>query len=328
MFEYKDIQAIHLEITENCQAACPMCPRTGNSKIAMAELSIDDIKKFFNQQFILQLKTIAFCGNYGEPIVAADCLEIVKYFRLHNSEMHIGINSNGGARSKQWWQELAHTLGNRGHVTFGIDGLTDTNHIYRVNVKYDNAINNAKHFIEAGGNAKWDFLVFKHNEHQVEQAKQIATEIGFKKFRVKKTYRFGYHWSNNDGKQAKNIEPSEKYFNDHIKTLVKDEEYFDQIDIDCKAKNLNEFYLSAHGYVFPCCYVGGQLYDNDQNQLWSLIDFDKISLKQNTLEQVFDTQYLFEIEKLWKKSTIKDGKPLICAKTCGKDNMIWDSQFK
>ena len=27
MYDYKDIRAIHLEVTQNCQAACPMCDR-------------------------------------------------------------------------------------------------------------------------------------------------------------------------------------------------------------------------------------------------------------------------------------------------------------
>ena len=32
MYKYQDIKQIHLEITQKCQAACPMCDRNMNGK--------------------------------------------------------------------------------------------------------------------------------------------------------------------------------------------------------------------------------------------------------------------------------------------------------
>ena len=37
-------------------------------------------------------------------------------------------------------------------------------------------------FINAGGRARWDFLIFAHNEHQVDEAEALATKWGFKSF--------------------------------------------------------------------------------------------------------------------------------------------------
>lgn len=37
---------------------------------------------------------------------------------------------------------------------------------------------------------QWDFLVFRHNEHQVEAAKALAKQLGFTLFNPKKTGRF------------------------------------------------------------------------------------------------------------------------------------------
>ena len=39
--------------------------------------------------------------------------------------------TNGGARSKQWWTDLGKLTKGKMRVTFGIDGLEDTNHLYR-----------------------------------------------------------------------------------------------------------------------------------------------------------------------------------------------------
>jgi len=49
---------------------------------------------------------------------------------------------------------------------------------------------NVEAFISAGGRARWDFIVFAHNEHQVEQAEQLSKDMGFEKFQYKKSARF------------------------------------------------------------------------------------------------------------------------------------------
>ena len=56
-------------------------------------------------------------------------------------------------------------------VVFGIDGLEDTSHIYRVNTSFKKVIENAEAFIKQGGLGTWQFIVFKHNVHQLESAK-------------------------------------------------------------------------------------------------------------------------------------------------------------
>ena len=57
MYNYRDIRTIHLEVTQNCQAACPMCDRNMNGEgvnphINLDELSLDDCIKIFSPQFI------------------------------------------------------------------------------------------------------------------------------------------------------------------------------------------------------------------------------------------------------------------------------------
>ena len=39
-------------------------------------------------------------------------------------------------------------------------------------------MNAMKWYIKAGGVARWEFLVFKHNQHQIEEARQLANELG------------------------------------------------------------------------------------------------------------------------------------------------------
>lgn len=195
MYKYKDIKTIHLEITEACNASCPMCARNinggeDNPHLTGAELSLEDCKKIFSPEFISQLDRLYMCGNYGDPIAAKDTLEVFEYFRQNNPNIHLSMHTNGSAKKPEWWAQLAKVLGKKSHVTFGIDGLADTNHLYRQNTVWTKIMENVQAFIAAGGRARWDYIVFAHNEHQVELAEHLSKTLGFEKFQVKKSARF------------------------------------------------------------------------------------------------------------------------------------------
>ena len=127
------------------------------------------------------------CGNSGDPIVAKDILEIFRYHEKLIQGMTLQMHTNGSGRNKNWWKELA-SLNVK--VIFGIDGLEDTHKLYRINTHWDRIIDNATHFIHNGGDARWDMLVFKHNEHPVDTCEQMSKELGFKGFSIKHTTRF------------------------------------------------------------------------------------------------------------------------------------------
>jgi MoaA/NifB/PqqE/SkfB family radical SAM enzyme len=195
LYHYNDIKTIHLEVTERCNLSCPMCARNINGGetnpwIHDAELSLEDIKKIFPNEFIQQLNHMYMCGNFGDPIVAKDTLEIFRHFRSMNSDILLSMNTHGSARQESWWVELASILGDKGYVIFSIDGLDDTNDLYRRGSDFTRIMKNAKAFIEAGGNAHWEYLVFAHNEHQVDRARDLAETMGFTKFQLKKSARF------------------------------------------------------------------------------------------------------------------------------------------
>ena len=192
MYRYQDIKIVHYEITQRCQAACPMCDRNVNGgkdspHITNAELTLSDAKRIFDVDFIKQLKTFYMCGNLGDPCVSNYAGEGFRYFRHANPKMWLGMNTNGGARLDYFWEDLADL---DVVVTFSIDGLEDTNHLYRQNVRWDKVERSYKAFIGAGGRARWDYLIFDHNEHQVEEARQLAKDMGVTEFFAKEALGF------------------------------------------------------------------------------------------------------------------------------------------
>lgn len=256
----KNIAVLHLEPTTNCNAACPQCRRTIKEFVS-AELSIDDVTRIFSVEFIKSLDKIFMCGNLGDPAAAKDTIEIFKFFRKLNPDIVLGMNTNGGIRTTKWWKELAHVMSNpQDYVVFSIDGLADTNHIYRKNVVWDRVMNNATSFINAGGNAHWDMLVFEHNEHQVDLVEQLAIDMKFSWFRAKVSKRhttIPVSWLN----PPRNwIDPVVSYG-----------------DIDCHALKENSIFVDAQGNFFPCCWLGTSEY--------KLSDFDAIKANWGTNKQ-------------------------------------------
>jgi MoaA/NifB/PqqE/SkfB family radical SAM enzyme len=361
MYKYEDIKTIHLENTQNCQASCPMCDRNMDGKgvnphIDLSELTLEDCKRIFEPDFIKQLNTMYMCGNLGDPIVARDTLEIFKYFRKHNPKMWLSMNTNAGAKSVEWWQELAQVFGRMGAVIFSVDGLSDTNHLYRQGVVWNNVERNMRAFIAAGGRARWDFLIFQHNEHQVEEVERVANAWGCERFTVKKSGRFvSKNMHKKDEHQAKSKkgtnttsikEPiNKKYLNKAVnKDLFKVsrnfgslDNYYDLTEINCKSKKDNELFITAEGLALPCCWTAGRMYkwyikDPKQEQIWDFIDAaggkDAISAKKHGLRAVFETGIFDEIEASWSKPGCKDGKLKVCSIKCGKGFDLYAAQFK
>ena len=355
MYQYKDIKTIHLEVTQNCQAACPMCDRNMNGEginphINLDELTLEDCKRIFLPDFIAQLKTMYMCGNLGDPIVARDTLEIFRYFREHNPNMWLSMNTNGGAKNEAWWKELAQVYGRMGAVIFSVDGLRDTNHIYRQNVVWDNVERNMKAFINAGGRARWDFLIFEHNQHQVEEAEALAAKWGVEKFMKKKTGRFvdaktnkkeSHQAKDRKGKDTTELKkPEAKYQN---KALTKQEKllekygnmdnYYDAVPIACKVKKDNSLYITAEGLAMPCCWTAGRMYkwwleDPTKEQIWDFIGDKKSLDTRNGLWKVFETGIFERIETSWNKSSCANGKLKVCAQKCGIEFDPYTEQFK
>ena len=99
-------------------------------------------------------------------------------------------------------------------------------------------IENAMSFISTGARAHWDMLVFEHNKHQVDEAKDLAKEMGFRWFRAKETDRWDTYTSN------LGILPANEFTN---KTYTN--------NITCEKDRDNSVFLDYTGKLWPCCHM-------------------------------------------------------------------------
>lgn len=346
MLPYNGIKVVHLEVTSKCNARCPQCPRNiggvdVNPSLPIADLTLDDAVQLFPEPFVNQLTELYMCGVYGDAVAAQDTLAIFKYLRSISKNIKLKIHTNGSARPPKWWEDLAAT---NVSVRFAIDGLESTNHLYRVGTKWSTIMQNAKTFIEAGGVAEWTYIIFKHNEHQVEEAQKLSKELGFKKFIVKKTKRFHNAIKgdqidstpvlNRNHDVSYSIEPPE---NPAYKIALTEpwtkndpQAYLDYIlntPISCKAIEERMIYVSSEGLVMPCCWIGG-IYPETPNfktrQIWEMIDAlpegkESLNGLKHSIKDIVEGEFFTSmIPSRWASATSKDQRLMVCATTCGK----------
>ena len=80
MLTSRDIKVLHIEPTDVCQAACPLCARETDpafNKSRQHQLDINKILKVFDAEKISALDKMFMCGNYGDPIYHPEFVEFV-----------------------------------------------------------------------------------------------------------------------------------------------------------------------------------------------------------------------------------------------------------
>jgi len=359
MYPYSELNTVHLEVTTKCNARCPMCLRNVlggkvNPHLPLTELSLADVKKIFPVQFLQQLHRIYLCGNYGDPMMATDTLEIFEYFRASNPTIHLEMFTNGSGRSEDWWMQLAKVV-NR--VRFSVDGVGDTNAIYRRGTKWPLIMRSMKAYFSAGGAAEWDYIVFQHNEHQVEEARALSKELGFSAFNVKKTGRFFSNTKSTvkDMQEVLNPDGEVEYYLEQPtnpayrnKALAKEEQivsefgslksFLAQTPIDCKVAKEKSIYVSGQGHVFPCCWTANQMYPwylpEKSAPIWKMLNAlpgaaDALQAKKHSIQEIIEGVFFQKnLPDSWNIKGFENGRLFVCGKTCGQGFDAFRAQFQ
>ena len=326
---YDTVKHLHIELTDLCNARCPQCVRTDPSTgeeqpwLIKAQLYLEDFKQIVTPDDIRHLRSVNFCGNYGEPLAARDLIPITEYLYEHNPKLHIDVATNGSVRSEDWWWDLLKVVqGKSFKVIFGLDGINQEQHsLYRQNTSFDRILENAEFFIGNGGIADWQYLIFKHNEHSVEEARQMAKEKGFNHFSPVATERF---WTGDTFKymfKGKEYTLERSTVAPNKKQLMGIKNYSDKKEIKCFAKARQEAYIDCLGYITPCCYLGMYLYavkagrsvnfhsQKDMMEMFSLTDLDRL---KGPLSKVVKDPWFFELTLMHAEL-----KPERCQMVCG-----------
>jgi MoaA/NifB/PqqE/SkfB family radical SAM enzyme len=168
-------RGINVEITNICPLECPFCPRQRPDNKERIKKSKNITKANF-LKLVRFGKTFRFAGQISDPIYHPNFLEFLELTKNYPNKV-FRIHTNGTRKKMDWWKKAFSMSGPNVRWTFGLDGASqEIANIYRVNTRYEEVMEVLKLGNSIGCVVVWQFIVFQHNEHQVELAKQIARE--------------------------------------------------------------------------------------------------------------------------------------------------------
>tara|TARA_A100001388_G_C28763436_1_gene499169 strand:- start:672 stop:1613 length:942 start_codon:yes stop_codon:yes gene_type:complete len=238
MWSSNTLEWIDIELTSFCNIKCKGCFRVQSSQadkiLNKTYINLETIKEKFKKEMFPNIKILNFCGSVDEPTTHPQFFEIMKHFSDWGA--HMNIATNGSLRTTSWWEKLASILPRTHKVTWGIDGSDETSELYREGSNFKKVQKNFRAFINAGGRANWQFIVFEHNEHQLETAKQMAKAEGFEEFKTIISHR-----KDTGGVKHKKIEKVESTC------------------ISCKYANQKRIFVNHMGNIIPCCHLNSKM---------------------------------------------------------------------
>lgn len=336
-----DYNRIEIELSSDCNAACPLCVRTqvGMSHYGNNNISIDQFKRIFPDKAAIEGKQFLLVGVSGEPVVAPDFMPIVKYISKHNPA-YIIINTNAGINSVQFWKELASVP--HVEVEFSIDGHRETNHIYRVNVKWENIERNITAFSNAGGTGRWIFIPFKHNECEFNIAVNHAAELGFefeKRSSGRNAIEIKKPITTKDRKtdNVHTISLPEVYTNtnnvSNINSAIQDYKTKRQTEklrilkntINCKHLSNKSLYISADLKLWHCCYMHDYYIHANYKNVPTVFPTNFNDLTQYSITDILQSDPYTKLQEYWDPDSNKF--ILKCLKSCG-DNAAYKNTYE
>lgn len=299
--------SFHIEPTSKCTLECPLCDRTWFyetfKRRNLHEINIDHLVDFVGPN-----ADIYMCGNNGDPIYHSKFLELCE--RLKANNCRISITTNGSAKTKKWWQKLNDILDQNDTITFSIDGLEDTNHLYRKNAKWKSIMDAVNVLQKRRCKMNWKFIVFKHNQHQIKDAKELATKLKFDHFSLEHSDR----WM---GK--KDLMPDREFvdtYYQHQQQVLIDSNYNTKMQPICLVNDepSNDLYIDAEGDFYPCCWLGTYRYKF--KSVFSPKD-QKFNIQNNTLDGILGNSAVKEFFNSTKQFTSAHN---CCKIQCGVKN--------
>ncbi len=282
--------SISIEPTTSCNLQCPECPSglrqfsrpTGKVEEKTILRIIDQLGKY------LLYVTFYF---QGEPLLHKDFLHYVKL--LKKSKIMVATSTNAHYLTQEKSMEVIESGLDR--LIVSMDGADAETYIkYRRGGNFDLVMKNVKQMVETKKAMKsrtpfieLQFIVFKHNEHQINKIKAIAKQLGVDKLSLKTAQLYEFESGN-----------------DMIPGQIKYSRYeeFETGKFRIKSQLPNKCYRSWSGSVItwdggvvPCCF------DKDaEHRFGNIMTNDYKSIQNNPeykafLQQILDDRSQIEI---------------------------------
>lgn len=293
--------SISFEPTTSCNLRCPECP----SGLRAFTRPTGMLQKDFFTETINQLhKELLYLVFYfqGEPYLNPSFLDMVKY--ASSQKIYTATSTNAHYLNDTNAKRTIESGLDR--LIISIDGTTqETYQQYRVGGNLLKVIEGAKNIVKWKKelNSKTPFVVFqflvvKHNEHQIEDVKKLAKEIGVDDVWFKTAQVYDYETDPN------NLIPSIDKFSRYRKT-ANGTEFKGKLSNQCW-RLWHDPVITWDGLVAPCCF------DKDaQHKLGNL--------KENSFKAIWKNKEYTE----FRAQILKGRKNIDICANCSEGTKVW-----
>ncbi len=312
----------HLEPSAVCTLRCPRCPRTEHPGTPWLNknMTLDFVQKFFTPDRLRNhVRRVTMCGDVGDPIYCKEYIEICRYIKTVNPNIHIFTITNGSHKKSAWWAQLASVLNDRDVINFSIDGYDNaSNNLYRVNSDWSSIVNGIQTVRQHNSAVflNWAMIVFKFNQDHIDRITDQAKALGMDSLQITKSTKFGSKYGNAYGGSNDVLEPRQEHISsshryerhtvnlshrhinntDYIKLNQQkyfeiSKQYQDQpVTPLCEIGNRG-IYVNAEGVVFPCSWTSfpyTSLTHGNKTIQWADSFFAKYRARMNLHDRSFE----------------------------------------
>lgn len=291
--------AVSFEPTTSCNLRCPQCPsglRSFSRNTGMVPMDL--YSSFIEANYTHLLYLLLYFQ--GEPYLHPQFFEMVKI--AAKRKIYTATSTNAHYLDPK--NAEATVTSGLDRLIISIDGLTEDSYKkYRIGGDLQKVLDGTKNLIAAKKKFKsktpfiiWQFIVFKHNEHEVESVKRMGKELGVNQVAIKTAQVY-------DEQGAKDLLPLQAKYNRYkeggleIKGGLKNECW----------KMWHSCVITWNGKVVPCCF--------DKDALFQLGDLNNSSFQ----EIWFSQQYSVFRETLWKGR-----KHIPICTNCSEGTKVWE----
>ena len=172
---------LFIDITNICNLRCPLCPTgVGPPGRKKGIMPLETFKKVIDEMKRHLISIDLF--NWGEPFLNKHVYDMIRHAHKHHIITSVSTNFN------YFSGESAEDLISSGldFLILSIDGASqETYEQYRVGGDFKKVINNIEILVERKRKLGskhpficWQFLVMRHNEHEVEIVEKMAEDLG------------------------------------------------------------------------------------------------------------------------------------------------------
>ncbi|WP_084254084.1 radical SAM/SPASM domain-containing protein [Methylobacter marinus] len=270
-----------LEVTNVCNLKCPFCLTgkgiSGNREVR--HMKFEEAKKILDEVgpylYFLQVYT------WGEPLLNKDLIKIIKYAKQKN--IYVMLSTNATAMTHEYNKSLLEA--GIDYIMLAIDGGSENTYkqyrrggdFNKVLANVNDLLSQCKHQATNTPFIEWQYIVFRHNEHEIKTTEKMAYEIGINKFTPLPAYVENKDWLPENPEYRTDLGNPERLFN-----------------CDRPWSHLN---VRADGGVASCCYTFfkkddfSSFVDHSFHQIWNNEKFQQSrriiwqSRKKTPLEQ-------------------------------------------